>query len=281
MGLYGALIVRPSAGADFAYNSPATAFDPAREFLLLLNEIDPDLHHAVETGGTLRRQRPAQPVLRDQRAGVPGHRAGQRLRAAAEPAVRRAGADPAEHRHEHPAGPDPDDQRRHCSTTRSTRTATTPRQIAQDGAAGRRQRALRRDDRLRADRGLPAALGRPGQLEPGTNPLPVRAAQLPEPHLQGRQHLVQRQPVPRLQGHAADRDRDARTSAASGTSRCTATRSTSSRTSTRASAAWARCCGSTRPAAASASPRRARSSAARSRAAASPRWPSTTAPTTR
>jgi hypothetical protein len=52
MGLYGALIVRPSAGAEFAYNSAATAFDPAHEFLLLLNEIDPDLHHAVETGGS-------------------------------------------------------------------------------------------------------------------------------------------------------------------------------------------------------------------------------------
>jgi len=51
MGLYGALIVRPAAGADLAYDA-ATAFDPSREYLLLLNEIDPDLHHAVETGGT-------------------------------------------------------------------------------------------------------------------------------------------------------------------------------------------------------------------------------------
>ena len=30
----------------------ATQFDPTREYLLLLSEIDPDLHHAVETGGT-------------------------------------------------------------------------------------------------------------------------------------------------------------------------------------------------------------------------------------
>ena len=51
MGLYGALIVRPSAGAAFAYGT-TTAFDPSREYLLLLSEIDPDLHHAVETGGT-------------------------------------------------------------------------------------------------------------------------------------------------------------------------------------------------------------------------------------
>ncbi|MEU7875202.1 multicopper oxidase domain-containing protein [Dactylosporangium sp. NPDC049140] len=51
MGLYGALIVRPSTGANYAYGT-TTQFDPAREYLLLLSEIDPDLHHAVETGGT-------------------------------------------------------------------------------------------------------------------------------------------------------------------------------------------------------------------------------------
>jgi hypothetical protein len=51
MGLYGALIVRPSAGANLAYGA-TTQFDPGHEFLLLLGEIDPDLHHAVETGGT-------------------------------------------------------------------------------------------------------------------------------------------------------------------------------------------------------------------------------------
>jgi hypothetical protein len=50
MGLYGALIVRPSAGAGFAYNAASTQFDPSREYLLLLAEIDPELHHAVELG---------------------------------------------------------------------------------------------------------------------------------------------------------------------------------------------------------------------------------------
>jgi Multicopper oxidase len=50
MGLYGALVVRPSSHADWAYGS-ATQFDPSREYLILLNELDPDLHHAVETGG--------------------------------------------------------------------------------------------------------------------------------------------------------------------------------------------------------------------------------------
>jgi hypothetical protein len=51
MGLYGALIVRPSAGANYAYDA-STQFDPTREYMLLLAEIDPELHHAVEVGTT-------------------------------------------------------------------------------------------------------------------------------------------------------------------------------------------------------------------------------------
>jgi FtsP/CotA-like multicopper oxidase with cupredoxin domain len=51
MGLYGALIVRPTGagfGPNYAYNDAATRFNPAKEFLILMNEIDPDLHQAVE-----------------------------------------------------------------------------------------------------------------------------------------------------------------------------------------------------------------------------------------
>jgi len=55
MGLYGALVVRPDAascpavtGTGCAYGD-GTRFDSAREYLLLLSEIDPALHHAVET----------------------------------------------------------------------------------------------------------------------------------------------------------------------------------------------------------------------------------------
>jgi hypothetical protein len=51
MGLYGALVVRPSLGPNYAYDA-STQFDPSREYLILLAEIDPSLHHAVETGGT-------------------------------------------------------------------------------------------------------------------------------------------------------------------------------------------------------------------------------------
>src|SRR5215475_1430130 len=51
MGLYGALVVRPSAGANLAYGA-TTQFDPAHEYLMLLADIDPALHHAVEIGAT-------------------------------------------------------------------------------------------------------------------------------------------------------------------------------------------------------------------------------------
>jgi FtsP/CotA-like multicopper oxidase with cupredoxin domain len=50
MGLFGALIVRPSLGADYAYNDPSTQFGTGQEFLILLHEIDPDIHRAVERG---------------------------------------------------------------------------------------------------------------------------------------------------------------------------------------------------------------------------------------
>jgi FtsP/CotA-like multicopper oxidase with cupredoxin domain len=52
MGLFGALIVRPSAGANFAYNRPDSLFTPSEEFMVLLSEIDPYQHQAVEQGRT-------------------------------------------------------------------------------------------------------------------------------------------------------------------------------------------------------------------------------------
>ena len=57
MGLFGGLIVRPSAHPDWAYNETVTGefgetyttqFDPDEEFLLIFSEIDPMLHMAVE-----------------------------------------------------------------------------------------------------------------------------------------------------------------------------------------------------------------------------------------
>jgi manganese oxidase len=48
MGLLGALIVRPSMGTNYAYNSADTQWD--REYLFLLTEMDPRVHDAVEFG---------------------------------------------------------------------------------------------------------------------------------------------------------------------------------------------------------------------------------------
>ena len=50
MGLIGSIVVRPLMGADYAYNDSSTRFNPDREYLLLLHELDPDLHQAVELG---------------------------------------------------------------------------------------------------------------------------------------------------------------------------------------------------------------------------------------
>lgn len=48
MGLLGAIVVRPSAGANQAYNHPDTAFD--HEYLFVLTEMDPDIHYLVDDG---------------------------------------------------------------------------------------------------------------------------------------------------------------------------------------------------------------------------------------
>lgn len=55
MGLFGALIVRPAAGANFVYNDTggrSTEFNPQAEILMLLSEIDPILNKAIERGET-------------------------------------------------------------------------------------------------------------------------------------------------------------------------------------------------------------------------------------
>jgi len=53
MGLFGALIVRPPdgpGGERYAYASPDSQFEPTEEFMVLLSEIDPYQHQAVERG---------------------------------------------------------------------------------------------------------------------------------------------------------------------------------------------------------------------------------------
>ncbi|MCB8944472.1 MAG: multicopper oxidase domain-containing protein [Ardenticatenaceae bacterium] len=53
MGLFGALVVRPpvvNGDEYYAYDDPATRYHPDYEYLLLLHEVDPELHQAVERG---------------------------------------------------------------------------------------------------------------------------------------------------------------------------------------------------------------------------------------
>jgi FtsP/CotA-like multicopper oxidase with cupredoxin domain len=52
MGLFGALIVRPAMGANYAYNRADSRFTPSEEFMVLLSEIDPYQHQAVEQNRT-------------------------------------------------------------------------------------------------------------------------------------------------------------------------------------------------------------------------------------
>ena len=52
MGLFGALIVRPSMGADHAYDRADSKFNTDEEFMVLLSEIDPYQHQKVEQGKT-------------------------------------------------------------------------------------------------------------------------------------------------------------------------------------------------------------------------------------
>jgi len=51
MGLYGALVVRPAGHPDWAYSNNGVAFGQfSSEFVMLLSEIDPNLHSAIELG---------------------------------------------------------------------------------------------------------------------------------------------------------------------------------------------------------------------------------------
>jgi FtsP/CotA-like multicopper oxidase with cupredoxin domain len=52
MGLFGALIVRPTQGADFIYNRTDSQFIPTEEFMALLSEVDPYQHDAWGTSAS-------------------------------------------------------------------------------------------------------------------------------------------------------------------------------------------------------------------------------------
>jgi len=50
MGLFGALVVRPAMGADYAYNRADSQYTPTEEFMVLLSEVDPYQHWSTEVG---------------------------------------------------------------------------------------------------------------------------------------------------------------------------------------------------------------------------------------
>jgi hypothetical protein len=50
MGLFGAIVVRPAGHPDWLYSDSKTAFNPNREYITLLSEVDPLLSAAMETG---------------------------------------------------------------------------------------------------------------------------------------------------------------------------------------------------------------------------------------
>lgn len=52
MGLFGAIVIRPlmGSGDDHIYNWSATQFSKDHDYMMLLSEIDPELHWAVEIG---------------------------------------------------------------------------------------------------------------------------------------------------------------------------------------------------------------------------------------
>jgi FtsP/CotA-like multicopper oxidase with cupredoxin domain len=50
MGLFGALVVRPTLGAGYVYNRANSQFTPTEEFMALLSEVDPYQHQAWEMG---------------------------------------------------------------------------------------------------------------------------------------------------------------------------------------------------------------------------------------
>ncbi len=50
MGLFGALIVRPTLGANYVYNRADSQFTAGEEFIAILSEIDPYLHQAMQQG---------------------------------------------------------------------------------------------------------------------------------------------------------------------------------------------------------------------------------------
>ena len=209
MGLASAIIVRPAGHPDWAYNDSKTKF--SKEYLILLNDIDPELHSAVENSqpydirtlhnryftingrafpDTLHDN--GVPWLENQPYGALVHVQPYDVNLNPDPVLIRmlnVGLD------NHPFHP-------HGESLQFI--AQDGRQIKAPSGNDAVTEHFGGDDPVRVDPGLPPELPRPGRLlaqQQGARDVP----ELPQPDLQGQQHVVQRQPVPGHRRHAAVR----------------------------------------------------------------------------
>ena len=170
MGLYGALIVRPDARSPTTRTTTQRPSSTPAASTCCCSARSTPTCTTRSRPAALRLQRAAQPLLHDQRPRVPRHHPGQRRprccrtsrtarwcgssrtppRTAGPALIRMINVGALNHPF-HPHG-------NHTTADRPGRPAASP---ASD-------RALRRDHRLRADRGLPAPLGR--RRTTGTRP---------------------------------------------------------------------------------------------------------------
>ena len=103
MGLVGAIVVRPSAGADMAYDpvpghsAVSSQFNPDTEYVMLLSQTDPALHRAVERGlrFDMKKYHPRYYFINGR--SFSRHSRAERRAVVAVPTVQLAGRDPAAH----------------------------------------------------------------------------------------------------------------------------------------------------------------------------------------
>ncbi len=157
----------------------------------------------------VRRHAAPPALLADQRARVPGHHRAERRGLAAQPALQLARSmsrctDPPRVGPNGPtsAGPDPLPETPGRAITRSTRTARTAacsratrRRCSTPPATTSRTRRSRSRSAPARPGTRPTTIDEPGALRPGQQPDPGHGAAAPEPDLQGRRDLLQRQPA--------------------------------------------------------------------------------------
>ena len=215
MGLYGALVVRPAGHPDWAYRSarsPIGQFLPSTEYVMLLSEIDPALHQAVECGQAydatalhprywlINGRAFPDTIAPNGAAWLPAQPYSSLVHVTVTDPLVNPDQPPALIRYLdagslnhpfHPHGQNGTVVARDADAAAHVRT-------------GHLVRDVRVHDRLRPDLGPDLPLRGPGAVQ-REQPDPGHDPAAPEPDVQGRRDLLQRQPVPRVQGPAAGR----------------------------------------------------------------------------